>query len=78
MKRMTDCKVRLDERTEYNLLLLKIYTGPLMSAISGVDIALWGIAGKRAGMPVYRLPGGAYLARHPGIREPRPRPRFYL
>ena len=32
--------------------------GPVVYALSGIDIALWDIAGKRAGQPVHRLLGG--------------------
>lgn len=32
--------------------------GPYLSAVSGIDIALWDLAGKALGVPVYRLLGG--------------------
>jgi L-alanine-DL-glutamate epimerase-like enolase superfamily enzyme len=40
-------------------------TGPVMYAISGLDIALWDLMGKAAGMPLHRLLGGTRHASVP-------------
>jgi D-galactarolactone cycloisomerase len=37
--------------------------GAVIAALSGVDIALWDIAGKSLGQPVWRLLGGAFRER---------------
>jgi galactonate dehydratase len=57
-----------EDPTRIDYLWTKLYrdfnwlgqAGPVLSAISAIDIALWDIAGKRAGLPVYELLGGAY------------------
>ncbi|MBA2667452.1 MAG: mandelate racemase/muconate lactonizing enzyme family protein [Trueperaceae bacterium] len=38
-------------------------SGFLLEAISGIDIALWDVAGKHLGEPIHRLLGGAYRDR---------------
>lgn len=61
------CIVGLDAR-QIDFIWTKLYrdmnwlgqAGPLLSAISAVDIALWDIKGKALGVPVYELLGGAY------------------
>ncbi len=49
----------------YNLMRDHGQKGMPMQSLSGVDIALWDIAGKVAGMPLHRLIGGAHRSRVP-------------
>ncbi|SDX62536.1 mandelate racemase/muconate lactonizing enzyme family protein [Paenibacillus sp. CF384] len=37
--------------------------GPVMHAMSGIDMALWDIAGKKAGRPVSEMLGGTYRSK---------------
>ena len=37
--------------------------GLVMAAISGLEIALWDLAGKLTGLPAYRLLGGTFRDR---------------
>jgi L-alanine-DL-glutamate epimerase-like enolase superfamily enzyme len=53
------------ERIQRNLHLFGRY-GITMFAISGLDIALWDLAGKMQGVPLHRLIGARKRARIPG------------
>jgi L-alanine-DL-glutamate epimerase-like enolase superfamily enzyme len=54
------------ERLWHKMYMGSVYygrRGAAMQVISGIDIALWDIVGKKIGEPVYKLLGGAYRDR---------------
>ena len=48
-----------------NAVFVRGLGGPFLTAVSGVEMALWDLAGKAMGVPVYRLMGGRVRQRVP-------------
>jgi len=54
------------ERLWHKMYMASVYygrRGAAMQVISGIDIALWDIVGKRVGQPIYKLLGAGYRDR---------------
>ena len=57
------------DRLYHSMRLRGHNSGFMMEALAGIDIALWDLAGKALGQPIYRLLGGPF--RHSGDGPPR-------
>jgi len=57
------------DRLYHSMRLRGHSSGFMMEALAGIDIALWDLAGKALGQPIYRLLGGPF--RHGGEGPPR-------
>ena len=56
------------ERLWHKMYMASVYygrRGAVMQVISGIDIALWDIVGKKVGQPIYKLLGGGYRDKVP-------------
>ena len=59
----------------YNLMRVRGYTGGFyLDALAAVDIALWDLAGKQAGLPVAKLLGGMRRTEIPAYVSGLPKP----
>ncbi|MCL5026865.1 MAG: mandelate racemase/muconate lactonizing enzyme family protein [Chloroflexi bacterium] len=54
---------RIWQKLYHGLVNPALYNGLPMQAMSGIDVAMWDIAGKAAGLPVHMLLGGALRER---------------
>ena len=48
----------LDRELLWEMMVARSFGGTVMFAVGAVDLCLWDIAGKKAGMPIYKMLGG--------------------
>jgi L-alanine-DL-glutamate epimerase-like enolase superfamily enzyme len=48
----------LDRELLWGMMVARSFGGTMMFAVGAIDLCLWDIAGKKAGMPVYKMLGG--------------------
>jgi L-alanine-DL-glutamate epimerase-like enolase superfamily enzyme len=48
----------LDREAIWEMMVARSFGGTMMYAVGAIDLCLWDIAGKKAGMPLYKMLGG--------------------